>query len=279
MKGPLSWNTLDDAASWLTEATGLPWTARKVLDAALTTSKNNLSNPGLIYLKAAPPIDTKFAFYRWDAEKGTPSDPLVYQHSMPWQLIPLYRQQILELLACGETLASIARRPEDWDGIKGEYVLVEPREESLRVNLSMVGIGGRDLGSFASNFLAQAGQSSNDDANMQEVLVSAPDGEKIAGLDGMDNKGKQKSKPRVAWRVSLEANIEEIDKKHNGKAGVMDVIRWLKNSKNKQITNDGSADELIWVDDQGTRLTVKKKAVSNATSEARASLKTSHIPA
>ncbi len=129
----LAWNTLQDAVDFLAYKTGEHWTEQRVLDAALRFK---------IQLKAAPPRDTKLSFYRWDDVNGTPANPFVFQHDMHWQLIPLYPIQVAELLCCGETIAGIAKRPEDCDGVANEYVFVEP---PLRVNRGMVGITGTCL--------------------------------------------------------------------------------------------------------------------------------------
>ena len=87
MPAVLSWNTLEEAAKWLSKETKEEWTAKGVLDAA---------NRHKIQLRAAPPKSTKFALYRWDTEKGAPSNPFVFQHAMPWQTLPLYPSQIQE---------------------------------------------------------------------------------------------------------------------------------------------------------------------------------------
>lgn len=150
MQEPLSWNSLAEAADWLTELTGRAHTEKQVLNLGLVTYRDPLRNSPPTCLQAAPPRDTKFGMYRFDAKQGTPSNPMVRQHEMGWQLIPLYRNHLGELLACGETFASIAKRPDDWDGQAGHYVLIEPLTEPFKVTLPMVGITGQDLVQLAS---------------------------------------------------------------------------------------------------------------------------------
>ncbi|MEO6146100.1 MAG: hypothetical protein ABIT70_03465 [Sulfuriferula sp.] len=149
MKEPLLWNTLDEAASWLSKATGETWTARHVLNAVLSSYEGNRHRSPPTYLKAALPRNTLFGFYEWDADKGTPSNPFVRKHGMPWQTVPLYPVHAYDLLRCGETMVSIARRPDDYDGVAGQYVFIEPLDTGHIVKMEMVGVAGQPL-----NFLA-----------------------------------------------------------------------------------------------------------------------------
>jgi hypothetical protein len=80
---------------------------------------------------------------------------------------------------------------------------------------------------------------------------------------------KTSSKARVAWRILLDENIKEIDSTHNGKASVMEAIKWLKSNGGNRITNKGSSDTLTWLDDNKTEQVVAKKTVSSALSSAR----------
>lgn len=151
----LSWNTLQEAADYLTEQTGQKWTERAVLDVTLKTYQAFPENPPSTCLKAAPPKNTQFALYKWDDEIGTPANPFVFQHYLPWQKIPLFPVHVAELLGCGETDANIARRPEDRNGEAGRYVFVEPKEQPFPITLSMVVISGDDLQLLAFHAVGQ----------------------------------------------------------------------------------------------------------------------------
>jgi hypothetical protein len=58
---------------------------------------------------------------------------------MPWQTVPLFPNQIKELLGSGETIATLAQRPDDNGRMTGEYVIIDP---PLTVNLNMLGLSG-----------------------------------------------------------------------------------------------------------------------------------------
>jgi hypothetical protein len=55
----------------------------------------------------------------------------------------------------------------------------------------------------------------------------------------------------------------------SGKASCRDVIKYLRSSNNKRIPDEGSVDELHWIDDYGSTQIATKKTVSNAISDAR----------
>lgn len=85
------------------------------------------------------------------------------------------------------------------------------------------------------------------------------------------------SDSRVAWRIILEKNLAAIEAANGGKAGVADVIRWMKANGGDRITRDGDNDVIIWIDDNRTRQTVLKKTISNAITKAK-SLLISQLP-
>jgi hypothetical protein len=85
----------------------------------------------------------------------------------------------------------------------------------------------------------------------------------------------ESAEARVAWRIVLFDKIKDIDSAAGGKATVREAIKWLKEYGGERITRSGESDELVWLDDMGTRQTVKKKTVSSALSEAR---KKGYIP-
>lgn len=140
---PLQWNTLDEAAQWLTEKTGEKWSAKHVLSAALNYPKGNKLS--IAYLKAAMPRDTKFALYVWDADKGTPENPFVRKFSSPWDQVRLCLVHVRDLLVHGETAVSIVRSPDDDFGIENEYVFIEPLDQEHVVTVDMIGVTAGDL--------------------------------------------------------------------------------------------------------------------------------------
>ena len=145
-------NTIEEALAWLQKATGETWTPRELLARILWAGHARRTRSGRFGLpiKAAPPIDTKFGAYRLDRENGTPANPFVRQFGMPWQTVPLWPLQIEQLFHCGETTACVAEEPEDDYGQPGRYILVEPQNEPVRINLSMVRIPDAVLGVLAT---------------------------------------------------------------------------------------------------------------------------------
>ncbi len=153
---PLAWNTLDEAASWLSEATGEAWTARRVLSAALGyPTRIGLS---ISYLKAAMPRDTKFALYEWNPAKGTPENPFVRKFSSPWDAVRLCLVRVRDLLVHGEAAVSIVRSPDDDFGIENEYVFIEPLDKEHVVTVNMVGVTEGDLLRLAERIMETTAQ-------------------------------------------------------------------------------------------------------------------------
>lgn len=98
-----------------------------------------------MYLKAAMPMDTRFATYRWDTENGTPTNPFVRCRTTKLHTIRLHQVNIVELLIHGETRVSIVGTPDDDYGIENEYVFIEPLEQEHVVTAGMAGINRHDL--------------------------------------------------------------------------------------------------------------------------------------
>lgn len=85
----LEWNTLKEAADYLTGETGEQWTERRVLDAALKVYQPRPSGEGKpTLIRAAPPRGTRFSLCRFDMQPATAATiPFIHQHNMPWQTI------------------------------------------------------------------------------------------------------------------------------------------------------------------------------------------------
>jgi hypothetical protein len=152
----LRWNTLDNVALCLSDVTGDAWSPDRILNAVLNlyrVSKGKVPPPPTC-LRCAPPHGTKFGLYKWDADNGTPSNPFVYVCDAPYQTVALFPSQVDDLLKTGETLISMAERPEDAHGREGEYVFVEPMELGLKVGVSSVGMSAIDLQEFAGRVVA-----------------------------------------------------------------------------------------------------------------------------
>lgn len=138
---PLLWNTLDEAADYLSIVTGAQWSPNAVLSAALEYyNQGHPQRPRPTWIKAAPPRSTEFGFYLWDTKAGTPANPFVRQYCMPWHTLPLYPVHLSELLATGETRQNIARKPNDDYGQEGQYVFIEPLEAGFTVTRPMLGM-------------------------------------------------------------------------------------------------------------------------------------------
>ena len=150
MQRPFLWNTLDEAAAWLSESTGKPWTEKSVIDAAMKVHVEGFNHrPRPTLIKAAPPPDTKFSLYKWDTERGSPQNPFVRVSNVPYQTIPLSYSQLALLLVTGEAKASMVQSPSSDDGCENEYIFIEPLGEQFTVTLEMLGLSETNLKALA----------------------------------------------------------------------------------------------------------------------------------
>lgn len=186
--------TIDEALLWLYESTGATWTTRKLLYAIMWCHvwKGQLTlkarpfaprrsrpaqRPYGLVIRAVLPVNTKFGVYQYDTDKGTPSNPFVRQCNAPWQPVSLWQPQIEQLFHVGETMVSIAERPEDDYGQPGQYVLIEPLDTPLRVTLSMVRIPGtvlHELASVATNADTPSEEPANGEAESSAPAAASP---------------------------------------------------------------------------------------------------------
>jgi hypothetical protein len=148
MKEPLLFNTLDEAAIWLAEATGESWTAREVLNAVITRHDHRNGTELTTMLQAAPPLGTEFGLYGLGGLNEPLGDPFLLRRRLGWMLIPVHLNAAKLILACGEADFSFVCIDKDRDQDRGAVnnsVWVMPFGESVRVKLSMLGIGGNPL--------------------------------------------------------------------------------------------------------------------------------------
>lgn len=148
---PLLWNTLDEAAAWLSDVRGETWTANKVIDAALRVYKEGPHHtPRPTLISAVLPYGCRYGVYVWDAAKGSPANPFVPKSKFPCAIratnpVPLGQANLADILLRGKIEVSMLQHPGSPDGIEGEYHFIEPFGESVEVKVDMLGISGRKL--------------------------------------------------------------------------------------------------------------------------------------
>ena len=140
MNEPLLLNTLEEAASWLSEKTKLKITAKQVLNAEIIDFRRspipvnpNKSNGSRLYI--AFPRDAKFSRYIFDERAN-----FVFKGYANWMLAPMFLVHLWELFVHEETTIGIAQYPEDYAGDGESYVFLEPALKGQLANLSMVRI-------------------------------------------------------------------------------------------------------------------------------------------
>ncbi|HEX7913895.1 MAG TPA: hypothetical protein VF534_38265 [Paraburkholderia sp.] len=199
---PLRWNTLDEAALWLSEVTGEAWSPRRILNDVLNlyrVTKGNVPPPTC--LRCAPPHGTTFGRYKWDAKNGTPSNSFVYVCDAPYQTVALYPSQVDDLLKTGETRITLAEESEDAYGREGDYVFVEPMAQGLKVGVSSVGMGAVDLQDFAGRVVA-AKRASNDASSTLDVGVELTTPASDSAMKGTPAPIRMQSRKGDKWTDS-----------------------------------------------------------------------------
>lgn len=149
LRRPLSISTLNQAAEWMNEAYSgnQPWTAFHILDAALEFDQRTPDFHPPTCIEATPPADTKFALVHLEPLVEEQPGILTFEREMPFQTIELYPYQLRQLLDHAETTAIQARGPHET--LAGEYVMVMPVGETVKVSFSMLRIRRRQLESLA----------------------------------------------------------------------------------------------------------------------------------
>ncbi|HNT63774.1 MAG TPA: hypothetical protein PKH90_13080 [Candidatus Desulfobacillus denitrificans] len=228
MDEPLEWNTLDEAAAYLSEATEKEWTPRRVVSACLKHYKiGSHRNPRPSLLKAAPPIDTPISVYRFKVGEGM----VKKSAGMPPQLFPLYPAQLGDLLTRGKTLVGLARDPDEC--VENEYVMADER---TCVDLAQVGISRRALESLLEIVSGNAGTA------VPAKTPARPTKPALSSSDSDDQGMPRKKSEWPAWLVDKAwKDADEIAlERYNSGQGKFSA---------RSIAPDIAA---LWREDEGT---------------------------
>lgn len=265
----LRWNTLVNVALRLSDVTGEAWSPDRILSNVLDlyhVSKGKDAPPPTC-LRCAPPHGTKFGRYKWDFDNGTPSNPFVFLCEAPYQTVALYPSQVDDLLKTGETLISMAGRPENTYGREGEYMFIEPMEQGLKVGVSSVGISAIDLQEFAGRAwgLRNFADTPHIDPRAEPIAVLPP----AAG-------GKPPGTMHIikAHRNVLDPLIDRAIVKAGGQDphAVFPVLRDMALSEKLPFTGNIEGGALHYTDDKGAVKSLTKDALAARLKRRRASL-------
>lgn len=167
MSEPLEWNSLDEAAAWLAEATGEQWTVRRVLNAAIRYPTHDggggaTPNRHTIISAALPPghsIRVRVVNIGAGREvvesrghtvpEAARSDSTVPLYDLPWRTVPLLQSDVFQVLASGwvELKALHERAPKTRaDGA----LYINAIEPPARVGLDGLGIRREHLRALAA---------------------------------------------------------------------------------------------------------------------------------
>ena len=140
---PRIWNTLTEAAGWLTEATGETWDDRRVIDAVIQLHRTR-GNPSTYptIAQVIPPESAALLVRRFD--RVPCDDPAVRR--VEWQPVPLSEEHLTRLLLLGETFSGSVYRSRPGVDSCEIQALVPP----VRVTLPAVVIAGADLPALAA---------------------------------------------------------------------------------------------------------------------------------
>ena len=167
---PLVWNTLQEAAAYLTQSTGKNWTKNEVLSAAIEYPISIHRN--LTFMQVAMPRDTRFGVYVFDMDIGC-LNPFRRKAQFVWIPIRLRQFQVEDLLIHGEVQISSAGDSEAVDGLsEGDHVFIEPLGSKHIVNLDMLRIKRNDLKELADKI--KTGAKSILDPPRRETATASP---------------------------------------------------------------------------------------------------------
>lgn len=243
MHEPMVWNNLNEAAEWLTAATGKTWSVKQVLDAAYIRNTNELLDfigPNTIplskhvlitCLEAVLPRGTQFAYYERLEEKVTQDNPngLVRKYSTKTNRIQLTREHLEQLLFHGEVRVGVAKYPNPKFG--EEYVmLIEPLEQEHIVNIDMIGISKDELKALA--------QSAGNNSHEQDDLKDSERSSLFKLILGMAIAG-YKFNPQAEKNTAISDITEDLQKLGIGMSD--DTVRKWINKAGEKFPNVGKA--------------------------------------
>lgn len=137
---PMTWNTLDDAAAWLSERTKSKWDARRVLDAAYRA--HTARTPADL----SPDLQPTVLHTRIPPGSALCAD-LSWAGGVPAPAVPLLGLQVVELMVSGRATygGPRPRKPTDDPDAPRSY----PPGLPFVVDLAGVGLSGPDLHALA----------------------------------------------------------------------------------------------------------------------------------
>lgn len=141
---PMATNTLDEAASWLSETRGRPWSAKQVLDAVITRCDQSAIFPSenITCLRVIPPKNTVFGLYKCGPETYARS-----LHRLTRDChFQLNERAARALFDYQEVRVLVVRAS---SGADDPHVVIEPTGESLRVTADMLRISAGELKNLA----------------------------------------------------------------------------------------------------------------------------------
>jgi hypothetical protein len=224
------WNTLSEAAAWLTEVTGTTWSVRQVLDAAIRQNSRKIldylekiekrekvilqKHPRMTCLEAVMPRKTQFGYYERDKNEITPDNPngLVRKRGMPGCKVELTRFDLDQLFLYGEVPVRIAVYPKREFGMEEVIMLIEPVDQVHVVTLEMVVIRGAELEALATEFAPSIALLKDENTKRITNKLAWTDTELRAILDEYNQPGMTHSKLAKKFGVT-RARIGQVLKK------------------------------------------------------------------
>lgn len=174
MSDPLEWNSLDEAAAWLAEATGEQWTARRVLDAAIryptADGGGGAPNRHTIISAALPPghsirvrvvnlgAGREIVESRGHAvPEAARNDSTVPLYDLSWRTVPLLQSDVFQVLASGWVELKALHERASMPRID-EALYINAIEPPARVGLDALGVKREHLRTLAARTIASDGK-------------------------------------------------------------------------------------------------------------------------
>jgi hypothetical protein len=143
MDEPLIWNSLDDAAAWLTQATGKTWSVKAVLDAEIKRVKSSTRNnePFRTWIEVAMPRGTSFGRYKIKKGQYMREGEAIWRGPVPLTLSHLH-----DFLFHGTTRVGLVQSPDDDE--ERESIFIDSIDNEHIADIKMAGIRGDSLKSL-----------------------------------------------------------------------------------------------------------------------------------